>query len=111
MNRTANRKPYEPRKHHLNYEQDDRRLQISQDVVVCWSANGYSYEALAQVVALTSLQITVVLLSAAGGDDRYRVGHQLTIPRYANRSEWSSRRCVCGGEEKYRHKDFLKIVG
>ena len=93
MNRVNNCMRNEPRKHHVNYEQDDRRLRIGQDVVVCWNANGYSYEALAQIIALTHLQTKVVLLSAAGGDDRYRVGHRLTIPGYANRSEWSSRQC------------------
>ena len=83
MKQTANREHYKPMKANFCYEQEDRRLQAGQEVVVCWRANGYAHHVLAQVVALTRLQVTVVLFSAPGGEDRYRAGDQLTIPRYA----------------------------
>lgn len=107
MKQTANREHYKPMKANFCYEQEDRRLQAGQEVVVCWRANGYAHHVLAQVVALTRLQVTVVLFSAPGGEDRYRAGDQLTIPRYANRSEWSSSRSVRISGETCRQKDFL----
>ena len=107
MNQSVKNRSHEPRKHHLNFEQDDQRLRIGQDVLFCWSANGYSYEALAQVVGLSRLQITVVLLTAAGGDNRFRKGTRIQIPRYANSPEWSPRKSIRSIDENNRHKDYL----
>lgn len=72
----------------------DQQLELGEEVLVRWNADGYSYTGHALVTELKRSSVKVSLLHKVGPHGRYPIGKQLEFPRFCDQTRWSPRNCV-----------------
>jgi len=72
----------------------DQQLCLNQQVIACWTAEGYSYTGRGEIVALSREAATVRLLEPVGRNGEYSQGKSVRVARFADHSQWSSDNCM-----------------
>lgn len=73
-------------------DEEDRSLRVGMVVIASWTTCGFAYRGRAEIVALTSTELTVRQLETAGG--AVWPQRQVTLPRRVDAGRWSSDNCV-----------------
>lgn len=72
----------------------DQQLCLHEEVIACWTADGFSYTGRGEIVELSRETATIRLLESVGRNGEYPQGKSVRVARFADHDRWSSHNCL-----------------